>query len=93
MFRPFPLTYILLLGKRHLMVMKDVLFSDDFLTLLGYNYVFFKNKICNIWQIYNPFVSIYHADTVEVVLNHSIELKKAWFYEFLHPWIGTGLLT
>ncbi|GFV34457.1 cytochrome P450 4V2 [Trichonephila clavipes] len=65
----------------------------DLLALIGYNSLFLKNKISNIWQIYYPFVSIYHADTVEVVLNHSTELKKAWFYELLHPWIGTGLLT
>ncbi|XP_042897915.1 cytochrome P450 4V2 isoform X2 [Parasteatoda tepidariorum] len=27
------------------------------------------------------------------ILNHSTEIKKAWFYDFLHPWLGFGLLT
>ncbi|GFR06512.1 cytochrome P450 4V2 [Trichonephila clavata] len=78
------------LNKRNIDISPHVY---DLLALIGYNSMFLKNKISNIWQIYYPFISIYHADTVEVVLNHSTELKKAWFYELLHPWIGTGLLT
>ncbi|GIX83786.1 cytochrome P450 4V2 [Caerostris extrusa] len=64
----------------------------DFQHLLGYNLLFSKGNLSNIWQIYYPFVCVFKADSVEV-FNHSTELKKAWFYELLHPWIGQGLLT
>ncbi|XP_035215346.1 cytochrome P450 4V2-like [Stegodyphus dumicola] len=65
----------------------------DFIALNGYNHVFNKESITNLWQFYIPFVSVYKADAVEMVLNHSTELKKAWFYDLLHPWLGSGLLT
>ncbi|XP_055947713.1 cytochrome P450 4c3-like [Argiope bruennichi] len=65
----------------------------DFIALTGFNKVFSKNGISNIWQIHYPFVSVFQADAVEAILNHSTELKKAWFYDLLHPFIGHGLLT
>ncbi|XP_062991790.1 cytochrome P450 4V2-like isoform X1 [Elgaria multicarinata webbii] len=40
-----------------------------------------------------PFLVLYHAETVEVVLNSSKHIEKADSYKFLHPWLGTGLLT
>ncbi|KAG8200759.1 hypothetical protein JTE90_006344 [Oedothorax gibbosus] len=65
----------------------------DFQALCGYNYLFSKENISNIWQIHLPFVCVYKADSVEMILNHSTELKKAWFYNLMDPWLGSGLLT
>jgi len=30
---------------------------------------------------------------LQVVLSSSLNLNKAYFYKFLHPWLGTGLVT
>ncbi|KAF5897410.1 cytochrome P450 4V2-like, partial [Clarias magur] len=40
-----------------------------------------------------PFLFLYHSETVETVLNNSTHMDKAYSYKFLHPWLGTGLLT
>ncbi|XP_053335497.1 cytochrome P450 4V2 isoform X2 [Clarias gariepinus] len=40
-----------------------------------------------------PFLFLYHSETVETVLNNSVHMDKAYSYKFLHPWLGTGLLT
>ncbi|XP_015921403.2 cytochrome P450 4C1-like [Parasteatoda tepidariorum] len=65
----------------------------DFASILGYNVLFSKHGISNFWQFLIPFVSVFRADTVEAVLNHNNEIKKSWVYNFLHPWLGLGLLT
>uniref|UniRef100_A0A8C6LMU4 Cytochrome P450 4V2 n=1 Tax=Nothobranchius furzeri TaxID=105023 RepID=A0A8C6LMU4_NOTFU len=46
-----------------------------------------------IWVGPIPFVVLFHAETVEKVLSNPIHLDKAFAYKFLHPWLGTGLLT
>ncbi|NWX17662.1 CP4V2 protein, partial [Aegotheles bennettii] len=40
-----------------------------------------------------PVVVLYHPDSVEVILNSSKHIEKSFLYKFLHPWLGTGLLT
>lgn len=40
-----------------------------------------------------PFLILYHAENIEVVLSNSRHLDKSYPYRFLHPWLGTGLLT
>ncbi|XP_033745728.1 cytochrome P450 4V2-like isoform X3 [Pecten maximus] len=40
-----------------------------------------------------PCVCVFRADLVEVLLNSSKHMDKADEYRFLHPWLGTGLLT
>ncbi|KFM65253.1 Cytochrome P450 4V2, partial [Stegodyphus mimosarum] len=65
----------------------------DFLFINGYMQIFMKENVTNIWQFYIPFITVYKADSVEMILNHSTQLKKAWFYDLLHPWLGLGLLT
>ncbi|XP_026803476.3 cytochrome P450 4V2 [Pangasianodon hypophthalmus] len=40
-----------------------------------------------------PFLFLYHSETIEPVLNNSLHMDKAYAYTFLHPWLGTGLLT
>jgi len=40
-----------------------------------------------------PLVLIYEPDLCETLLNSSKHITKSPDYEFLHPWLGTGLLT
>ncbi|NXU83422.1 CP4V2 protein, partial [Xiphorhynchus elegans] len=40
-----------------------------------------------------PVMVLYHPDNVEVILNSSKHIEKSYLYDFLHPWLGTGLLT
>ncbi|KFM65254.1 Cytochrome P450 4V2, partial [Stegodyphus mimosarum] len=65
----------------------------DLLAFNGYTQIFRKENVVNLWQFYIPFITVYKADSVEMILNHSTQLKKAWFYDLLHPWLGLGLLT
>lgn len=67
----------------------------DFEAIDGFNVLSnaVESGISNIWQFYNPIVLTFKANTVETLLNNSKELKKAWVYNFLHPWLGMGLLT
>ncbi|XP_062243542.1 cytochrome P450 4V2 [Platichthys flesus] len=54
---------------------------------------FYDKPLFKIWIGPVPFVILYHANTVETLLNNSTHMDKAYAYEFLHPWLGTGLLT
>eukprot|EP00753_Platysulcus_tardus_P008261 PLAT15857.1.p2 GENE.PLAT15857.1~~PLAT15857.1.p2 ORF type:complete len:512 (-),score=266.35 PLAT15857.1:40-1575(-) len=40
-----------------------------------------------------PAVLAVAPETAKAVLSSSGPLRKAWFYNFLHPWLGDGLLT
>nr|CAD7452255.1 unnamed protein product [Timema tahoe] len=40
-----------------------------------------------------PQVSITSPEYIEVILSTPKFLEKAYIYKFLHPWLGTGLLT
>ncbi|XP_009693615.1 PREDICTED: cytochrome P450 4V2-like, partial [Cariama cristata] len=40
-----------------------------------------------------PIMILYHPDSVEVILSSSKHIEKSYLYKFLHPWLGTGLLT
>ncbi|XP_068991334.1 uncharacterized protein [Neodiprion pinetum] len=49
--------------------------------------------INRIWSIDIPHVNLYHPDDVEAILTSMKHIKKSVFYSFIHPWLGTGLLT
>lgn len=49
--------------------------------------------LAKLWLGPVPFVVLYHAENIEVVLSSSRHLDKSYSYTFLHPWLGTGLLT
>ncbi|KAE8300361.1 Cytochrome P450 4V2 [Larimichthys crocea] len=49
--------------------------------------------LLKFWLGTVPFLVLFHAETVEPVLNNPIHIEKALIYSFLHPWLGTGLLT
>ncbi|XP_072318939.1 cytochrome P450 4V2-like [Eucyclogobius newberryi] len=54
---------------------------------------FYTLPMYKIWLGTVPFVILYHPNTVESILNNSIHMDKSHAYTFLHPWLGTGLLT
>lgn len=41
----------------------------------------------------HPVVCVYGAEGVEQVVRDKTYNSKSWMYEFLHSWLGTGLLT
>ncbi|GLH02315.1 Probable cytochrome P450 49a1, partial [Gryllus bimaculatus] len=64
------------------------------------NFFYFVDKnsqkywpIYRIWYAETPEVNMMEADHLEVIFRSSINVKKGMLYDFLHPWLGTGLLT
>ncbi|NXP16706.1 CP4V2 protein, partial [Scytalopus superciliaris] len=54
----------------------------------------FRNwSLFKLWIGPLPVTILYHPDTVEVILSSSKHIEKSYLYNFLHPWLGTGLLT
>ncbi|XP_071653024.1 cytochrome P450 4C1-like isoform X2 [Temnothorax longispinosus] len=49
--------------------------------------------IFKIWEIFLPVVFIHQPDDLEAILTSSKHIEKSFFYNILHPWFGTGLLT
>ncbi|KAF8783292.1 Cytochrome P450 4c3 like protein [Argiope bruennichi] len=45
------------------------------------------------WLSYVPIVIITKAEAAEALISGTKHLQKNWSYNFLHPWLGTGLLT
>ncbi|KAM9792316.1 cytochrome P450 4V8 [Neosynchiropus ocellatus] len=67
--------------------------GDFFRQIEDYTRQFSDMPLFKIWIGPLPFVIVYHAETVEPILNTPTHLDKAYIYNFLHPWLGTGLLT
>ncbi|KAK0182441.1 hypothetical protein PV327_000583 [Microctonus hyperodae] len=49
--------------------------------------------IYRLWNGPCCIVNIRHPDDVQKLLSSSTNNTKTWLYEFLHDWLGTGLLT
>uniref|UniRef100_A0A194ALH3 Putative cytochrome P450 4V2 n=1 Tax=Pinctada fucata TaxID=50426 RepID=A0A194ALH3_PINFU len=62
-------------------------------TLIEYSERWHEHGVFRLWVGTQLLVGFYKAETVEVVLQSSKILDKATEYRFLHPWLGTGLLT
>ncbi|KAK7861806.1 hypothetical protein R5R35_000574 [Gryllus longicercus] len=45
------------------------------------------------WYGPTPEINFSEADDIEIILRSSVNIKKGMLYHFLHPWLGTGLLT
>ncbi|XP_072563267.1 cytochrome P450 4V8 isoform X2 [Paramormyrops kingsleyae] len=54
---------------------------------------FKKEPLMKLWIGPVPFLVLFHAENVEMVLNNPKHMDKSYVYRFLHPWLGTGLLT
>nr|XP_015926218.2 cytochrome P450 4C1 [Parasteatoda tepidariorum] len=55
--------------------------------------LFEKERIFQATISMKAFVIFFKPETVEVVLSSNVTIDKANEYDFLHPWLGTGLLT
>ncbi|NWS94435.1 CP4V2 protein, partial [Mionectes macconnelli] len=64
-----------------------------------FNQLKFYSEEFRSWPLFKlwigplPVMVLYHPDSVEVILNSSKHIEKSYLYDFLHPWLGTGLLT
>ncbi|BES87668.1 Ligand-gated ion channel [Nesidiocoris tenuis] len=50
-------------------------------------------SVVRLWMGNLLVVQLFNPDDVEVLLKSTTQIKKAKLYEFVHPWLGTGLLT
>lgn len=55
--------------------------------------MFQKPRLHRIWLMVEPFVIVYGAEEAEVILGSNRHVNKSREYQFLHPWMGLGLLT
>ncbi|KAF4791748.1 cytochrome P450 4V2 [Turdus rufiventris] len=67
--------------------------EDFFKQLQHYAEEFRSWPLFKLWIGPVPVMILYHPDSVEVILNSSKHIEKSYLYKFLHPWLGTGLLT
>ncbi|NWY44096.1 CP4V2 protein, partial [Sylvia atricapilla] len=67
--------------------------EDFFKQLQFYAEEFRSWPVFKLWIGPVPVMVLYHPDSVEVILNSSKHIEKSYLYKFLHPWLGTGLLT
>ncbi|XP_042895833.1 cytochrome P450 4V2 [Parasteatoda tepidariorum] len=54
---------------------------------------FRKEKLFCLWLSYAPNIIVTKAEAVEDLIAGTKTMKKGWSYNFLHTWLGTGLLT
>ncbi|RWS20637.1 cytochrome P450 monooxygenase-like protein, partial [Leptotrombidium deliense] len=59
----------------------------------GYTHMYRKERIYRLWIGWEPWVIVWKPETAETILSHNFLLEKSSQYGFLHPWLGTGLLT
>ncbi|XP_041641434.1 cytochrome P450 4V2 [Cheilinus undulatus] len=67
--------------------------GDFFRQIEEYTKVYSTEPLLKLWIGPVPFVILYHAETVEPIVSNPAHMEKAIVYNFLHPWLGTGLLT
>uniref|UniRef100_UPI00398EFA97 cytochrome P450 4V2-like isoform X1 n=2 Tax=Pristiophorus japonicus TaxID=55135 RepID=UPI00398EFA97 len=67
--------------------------EDFFLQLIEFTTKCRDEPLMKLWLGPLPFIVLFHAETVEMVLSSSKHLDKSYAYKFLHPWLGNGLLT
>ena len=52
-----------------------------------------EKKIYVMWFFFHPLLWIGEIESAEIILKSQEILSKSFIYNFLHPWLGTGLLT
>ncbi|XP_054636134.1 cytochrome P450 4V2 [Dunckerocampus dactyliophorus] len=67
--------------------------GDFFRQIQEYTQDFWNAPLIKLWVGTVPFVVLFHAETVEPVVANPVHMDKSYSYSFLHPWLGTGLLT
>ncbi|XP_051159845.1 cytochrome P450 4C1-like [Leptopilina boulardi] len=51
------------------------------------------SRLWRVWLGHYPTVNLYHPDDAEILLSSMKYIEKSKEYDFLHPWLKTGLLT
>ncbi|XP_063614827.1 uncharacterized protein LOC134787925 [Penaeus indicus] len=65
-----------------------------FQVVKGGSYIWsYHTALIRIWAGPFPLVQLFNCKTAEVILSSQKHLDKSRDYTFLHPWLGTGLLT
>ncbi|XP_020516560.2 cytochrome P450 4V8 [Labrus bergylta] len=67
--------------------------GEFFRQIEDYTREFADAPLLKLWIGPVPFVILFHAETVEPIVTNPVHMEKAVVYNFLHPWLGTGLLT
>ncbi|CAL8286246.1 unnamed protein product [Arctogadus glacialis] len=67
--------------------------GDFFRQIIEATDEFRSSPLLKVWVGPVPMLMLYHPETVEALLNNSVHMDKSNLYTFLHPWLGTGLLT
>ncbi|XP_048243097.1 cytochrome P450 4V2-like [Haliotis rufescens] len=67
--------------------------ADFYGQLLQFAETYKEEGMFRIWLGVVPVIALYKAELSEVILNSTKHIDKAFMYRFLHPWLGTGLLT
>lgn len=49
--------------------------------------------IVRLWLASIPVINVFHPDDMRLILTNTTNIEKNLLYNFLHPWLGTGLLT
>jgi len=52
-----------------------------------------EKRMAIFWLGPVPIMFVVHPECVEPILKSSKHTEKSYLYRFLHPWLGTGLLT
>ncbi|XP_031624946.1 cytochrome P450 4c3, partial [Contarinia nasturtii] len=69
-------------------------FDELFARLTGVKNFWGRNKgICRAWLLNDPYIYLTEASKVEVIMSSPKHIDKSQDYDYLHPWLGTGLLT
>lgn len=55
--------------------------------------IYGQKGIFRLWLAPRPIVGIFRGPYVETLLSSTKHIDKSSDYDFLHPWLGTGLLT
>ncbi|XP_050392897.1 cytochrome P450 4V2 [Patella vulgata] len=79
-----------ILGNAHQLEVDGTKFYNQ---IMSYSEEFGRKGIFMIWLGTKPMVCLARAIDVEKLLNSSKHMDKSAEYRFLHPWLGTGLLT
>ncbi|GFR15369.1 cytochrome P450 4V2 [Trichonephila clavata] len=61
--------------------------------LAGYYHLFQNSPLFCFWVSYVPFIILTKAEAVEALISGTKFMEKNWSYNWLQPWLGTGLLT
>jgi len=69
----------------------DLSVSEFFRKLVKWSEEF--GDIYLIWVGMRPFIFLYKMEAVQALLSSSVHISKSLEYQYLKPWLGTGLLT